>query len=445
MTTKKIKILIVEDDDFFREAIKDVLVSRFTVLEAPNGKSAKEILAVQQLDVVLTDIQMPNFTGIELLEWSKKYKPVPFIIMTGFSTALETQSAFDLGAQGFLAKPFKNSDLIKLIETICNIESPNSQQPIESKKEYCKVPIEEFVSSQHIEFDVYIKLSDTKVVKLAHKGEEIPKDKIIQFKNKGLKYLYILAEDFNKLIDFNLNLTKIIKNRSDISNEKKLNFLKYTGEIILEKTFIAGVNQSSFNDAKKFIDLALNAAGEEESTVQLLEILSKHSNNLYAHALGVSMYSVMIAKEMGIESNVTLFKLSMAGLFHDIGKKEIDPQILEKPRHMLTNDERKTIESHVIRGQEILASMRCFHSEVIQMVLEHHEDLQGSGYPFGKRKIELHPLSKIIQIANLFIDQTLTNKNDTPKSAMDAILYLENLYGERIEKSCLVYLKKIFS
>lgn len=443
---KKIKILIVEDDDFFRDAIKDVLAKTFTVFTAPNGKSAKEIIAIQELDIVLTDIQMPNCTGIELLEWSKQNKPVPFIIMTGFSTALETQSAFDLGAQGFLAKPFKNTELIKLVESICNIGTENAPPQASEKKEYCKVPIDEFVSGQHVEFDVYIKLSETKVVKLAHKGEEIPKDKIVQFKNKGLKYLYILAEDFNKLIQFNLNLTKIIKDRSDISNEKKLNFIKYTGEVILEKTFITGVNESSFQDAKKFIDLTLNVAGEEESTVQLLDILNNHSNGLYAHALGVSMYSVMIAKEMGIESNVALFKLSMAGLFHDIGKKEIDPQLLEKPRHLLTNEERKTIESHVIRGQEILASLKYFHSEVIQMVLEHHEDLQGSGYPFGKRKLELHPLSKILQVANVFIGETLTcNKGQTPKPPMEAILYLEKLYEDRLEKSCWFYLKKIFS
>ena len=73
-------ILVVEDDQYFREAICDVLKKKYNILEAPNGKVASEILSMSDLDLVLSDIQMPGLTGLELLEWSKKNKPVPFIL-----------------------------------------------------------------------------------------------------------------------------------------------------------------------------------------------------------------------------------------------------------------------------------------------------------------------------------------------------------------------------
>ena len=222
------KVLIVEDDQFFREAIRDLLKKKFIVFEAPNGKSAKEILTLQELDLVISDIQMPGLTGLELLEWSKEHKPVPFIIMTGFSMALETQSAFDLGAKGFIAKPFKNADLLATISNVIGEGQEPKVFPVaDPSKDYCKVSIDEFVAKPKIDFDVYIKLSDSKIIKLAYKGQEIPREKVNYYKEKGLKYLHILKEDFGKLVEFNMNMVKILKDRTEISREKKLNFLKY--------------------------------------------------------------------------------------------------------------------------------------------------------------------------------------------------------------------------
>lgn len=438
------KILIVEDDQFFREAVVDLLNTKYTVFEAPNGKSAKEILSMQDVHVVLSDIQMPGLTGLELLEWAKQFKPnVPFIIMTGFSAALETQNAFDLGAKGFLAKPFKNIELFKTIDEVVGVKPEEIAEPkIEPVKEYCKVSIDEFVSKPIIEFDVFIKLSEEKMIKLAHKGQEISREKVELFKSKGLKYLYILREDFNKLVGFNLGIAKLIKDRKDISSEKKINFLKYTGEVILEKTFIDGLDKESFVDAKSFLDISIHTICESNEGFELLNILNTHSDSLYAHSLGVSMYSGMIAKKLGIESNVTLFKLSMAGLFHDIGKKEIDRDILNKPRHLLTLDERKIIESHVVRGHDILSSMVGIHSDVIRIVAEHHEDLRGQGYPSGKKKFELHPLSKIIQCANIFMHQTLGMTELKPMQIV--IANMESMYEDRIDHACLNALRTLF-
>ena len=439
------KILIVEDDQFFREAISDILKTKYSVLEAPNGKSAKEILSIQNVNIVLTDIQMPGLTGLELLEWGKSFKPeVNFIVMTGFSAALETQNAFELGAKGFLAKPFKNSELFQTIEGILGLNQDliDQQSKPPAPIEYCKVSIEEFVSKPQIDFDVFIKLSEDKIIKLAHKGQQIPKDKVELFKSKGLKHLYILRDDFNKLVNFNLNIAKLIKDRNDISSEKKLNFLKYTGEVILEKTFIDGVNKESFSEAKSFLDLTLNTITQSNEGFELLNVLNSNSDTLYAHSLGVSLYSGLIAKSLGIESTTTLFKISLAGLFHDIGKKEIDRELLEKPRHLVTREERKIIESHVTRGQEILNSMQGIHSDVVRIVSEHHEDLLGQGYPQGKKKFELHPLSKIIQCANIFVNLTLGVHLDKPIQII--ISQMETLYEERLDAACINALRTLF-
>lgn len=442
MTNKK--VLIVEDDSFFREAIRDFLKKKYMVYEAPNGKSAKEILSLQSIDVVISDVQMPSFTGLELLEWSKQHKPVPFIMMTGFSMLLETKSAFELGAKGFIAKPFRDSELLAVIDEILGLSEVDEKLAEPIKKDYCKVSIDEFVAKPKIDFDVYIKLSESKILKLAHKGQELPKEKLTQYKQKGLKFLYILKEDFSKLISFNIGLAKLMKDRSEISEQKKMQFLKYTGEVLLERTFIEGIDKESLQEAKDFLDLTMTAVKESEESMDLLQVLSTHSDHVYAHSLGVSMYVVILARKLGIESSVSLFKLSLAGLFHDVGKKEIDREILDKPRHLVSKAERAAIEGHVVRGQEILNAMKSIPSDVVQIVLEHHEDQQGLGFPMQKHKFNQHPLAKILQCANIFIELTLPGPNSEGKTAEQAILHIEKLYAQRVDPACLQALRSLF-
>ena len=317
----KPKILVVEDDDFFRDAICDLLKKKYEVLSAPNGKIAKEIISMQDFDLILSDIQMPGLTGLELLEWSKHHKPVPFVIMTGFSVVLETKTAFELGAKGFIAKPFKNNELTTVLDSILGPEKKGFEVA-EAKHEYCKVSIDEFVSRPNVDFDVFIKLSETKTIKIAHKGEMIPKEKIASYKDKGVKYLHILKEDFGRLVSFNMNVAKIIKDRPEVSKEKKFNFIKFTGEVILEKIFVNGLDKTSFHEAQSFLSMTMSVITEGPGHLDLLSALTSHSDEVYAHSLGVSLYSVMIAKKLGFESNSVLFKLSTAGLYHDIGKKK---------------------------------------------------------------------------------------------------------------------------
>jgi len=390
---------------------------------------------------------MPKFSGIELLEWSKKNKPVAFVVMTGFSTLLQTKSAFELGAKGFIAKPFKLAELLVIISGVLNEDgSPKPEEKPQTIVKYCKVSIDDFVAKPKIDFDVYIKLSENNIIKIANKNQELPKQQLSQYKLKGLKYLYILKEDFNKLVEFNLSLAKLIKNRTDVSQEKKMSFLKYTGDSILERTFVAGISEEDLEDANSFIKLTVSTIADSTENFELLSILNNHSEHVYADSIAVSVYSILIAKQLGIESSVTQFKICMAGMFHDIGKKEIDAELFFKPRHLISREERQLIESHVVRGYEILSSMKTVPAEVARIAYEHHEDQQGLGYPLRKAKKDQHPLSKIIQCTSIFVETINTNKAaGTPIVPSLLINQMEKIYEERIDPQCLQALKKIFN
>src|SRR5690606_5884100 len=103
--------------------------------------------------------------------------------------------------------------------------------------------------------------------------------------------------------------------------------------------------------------------------------LNSHADFVYAHSLGVSTYGVMIARVMGWRSAPSLFKVAIAGLFHDIGFKELDRELLEKPRITHTAAERKEYETHPTRGAELLSQVGNIPLDVIQVASQHHEDV----------------------------------------------------------------------
>ena len=176
-----------------------------------------------------------------------------------------------------------------------------------------------------------------------------------------------------------------------------------------------------------------------------MEVLRETSGNVYTHSLASAVYSVLIAKELNFESSVTSFKLCLAGIFHDIGKKEIDRKLLEKSRDMMNVEERKLIESHVVRSQEILNSIKFIHSDVIRIVQEHHEDLDGKGYPVGKKKFEQHPLSRILQCANIFIENVSRHKVEKGHVNVGEVLSeIETVYGARVDDESLGALRSLF-
>ncbi|WP_295905661.1 HD domain-containing phosphohydrolase [uncultured Bdellovibrio sp.] len=440
------KILLVEDDNLFRSAVKSILGKKYEIIEANNGKMARELIIMSPPDLVISDIQMPHFSGVELLTWIKKNQPLPVILMTGFSQILETQQAHNLGADDFLAKPFKEDELTEKIKRIFKEEEAPAGPavPVDLDKEFCKLPIEDFVSDKESDFAIYIRMTSSKYIKIAHQGGRLSPEKINTLREKGVTHLYIRQEDFGKLVGFTVLVSKAVSASGQVERAKKLRFMQYTGEMLVQQAFVQGTDEALFRNAKDFLTTSMNIMTEDQETFTMLEILSTHTDHLYTHSLGVSIFSVMIAKQLGWQSPQTLFKISLAGLFHDIGKKEIPKHILEKSRALLTQEERSLIETHPTRGKEILESLKNVPSEVIQVAYEHHEDVLGQGYPRGIDHKRIHPMTHIVAVANAFCNYTLPSpSNPRPLNAQEGFMAMKKYKENSLDSQCLSALSKV--
>jgi two-component system response regulator FlrC len=108
------KILVVEDDPNLREAIVDSLMLKgHKVHDVSNGVEAIKVIAQSSLDIVLTDINMPQMDGLQLLAHVKKNQPwLPIILMTAYGDVGQAVKAMQIGANDYLMKPFEVQELL---------------------------------------------------------------------------------------------------------------------------------------------------------------------------------------------------------------------------------------------------------------------------------------------------------------------------------------------
>ena len=137
----KHRILIVDDEESIREFLEIMLTKEgYSVHSASDGQEALDILQKKSFDLIVSDMQMPNMTGMELLEKVKQQSPdIIFIMITAFGTMEKAIQAMKLGAYDYLTKPFKIDEvqlnIAKALKSY-DLESENRQLKKELNKEY---------------------------------------------------------------------------------------------------------------------------------------------------------------------------------------------------------------------------------------------------------------------------------------------------------------------
>lgn len=436
----KKQILCAEDDKDLQDAINEVLSADYIVTFASDGEEAIQKFSQGNYQAILSDIKMPKKSGVDFLKVVKSKSSVPFILMTGFSELLETQSAYDLGADEFLAKPFKPDDLKRVLDSIFGI---GQSAVINKDPEFCKILVSELELGTPAPVDIYFRLSSSKYLKIIKHGNLIDQTRVKGYIARGLDALYVTKNDFARFVGINLDLARQATSKGgDADFESKRNLLNKATESLLQQIYKNGIDDQGFKNAKDLTERNISLIREHQDLESLLVGLNSHSDSLYAHALGVSLYSTIIATALGWSSPITLSRISLAGLFHDIGLKEIDREILDKPRKDLTAAEIREYESHCLRGRDILTSVPGIPSELSSIASQHHENNLGMGFPGKLKRQQIHPIAKIIKVADLFCDLTIKSQYSLPVEPKMAV---KKIFDTNLQEIEPIYLAALFS
>jgi len=130
--------------------------------------------------------------------------------------------------------------------------------------------------------------------------------------------------------------------------------------------------------------------------------VSKHDQDTFTHCVNVGVYGIALASQLYPRSSPGHLRELGAGLFlHDVGKTRVDRAILAK-RGRLTPEERAIIRQHPLYGVEVLRKAGAATEECRLMALQHHERVDGGGYPHGLRGSQVHEFARLCSLVDVF-------------------------------------------
>ena len=143
----------------------------------------------------------------------------------------------------------------------------------------------------------------------------------------------------------------------------------------------------------------------------------------FRHSVDVATIAMVIGKNMGL-SHAEVHDIGIAGLLHDMGKSKVPQEILNKPAK-LTEEEFEVMKQHPVLGYRILQEKNEFKDIISVAVLQHHEKMNGSGYPMGVNREKISPFAKILSVADVY-DALVTNrpykKSYSQRTAVDILM-----------------------
>ncbi len=150
---------------------------------------------------------------------------------------------------------------------------------------------------------------------------------------------------------------------------------------------------------------------------------------VYHNAVLTALSSFLLSKWSGLQQKDWM-QAAFAGLFHDIGNAKVDPAILYKPQP-LTAAEFEEMRRHTTYGYQILKNVTAINEGVRLAALQHHEKVDGSGYPLRLDGSKIHVYAKIVGITDIFHAMTL---NRLYRKSQSPYLVLEQIHTEAFGK-----------
>lgn len=156
---------------------------------------------------------------------------------------------------------------------------------------------------------------------------------------------------------------------------------------------------------------------------QLFTLLQAKRDYLYRHSVAVGALSLLIGRWLRLPE-AELLQLTTAAVLHDIGKTQIPLDLLDKPGP-LTEDEFETMRRHTLIGFEMIRRTVGTTQRQASVALQHHERIDGSGYPFGLKSEKLDLFGRIVAVADVFHAMTSKTVYRDPSPLYEVLKQLE--------------------
>lgn len=421
-------ILIVEDDQDLAELIERILLKlNLSVSRTTSFDEAIKMLSSFRYSLILTDINLGKSSGLDVLQYTKQHHPMlRVVLMTGYLEDTDIHDALDLGVFGFLAKPISKKEIKKVVKNALGESSDKI-----TDLEYARVDIDDFLTGKILNFPVYIRLKDSRFLKIAHSGTEIDIERINQLRDKGISELWIDKEDLPAYLALN---EKILNAKTKWTPAGRVKFLNHLAEISYESMRLLNISNESVRYCLDSLNILTKEISNIEGTLPLINpFLTGEARSSKMAVNGVTL-TLLVASVLDWNSEKMMKSLSLGAFFRDISLTQEGFQynlLFTKG----ANYDKSGYREHPNRSVEILENLGGFPKEALTIIQQHHEDGTPQGFPNGIPRSQIYAPALLVNAIDKLIFFMHENQDMDPKNIQSTVLrFIENNFKNKADE-----------
>ncbi len=304
--------------------------------------------------------------------------------------------------------------------------------------EYLPIDSSSLKADTKIGCDLYLLIksgTDSRYILYCRGDAVFENNKMEMLLKKNISRLFIVKDDQQKYYQYlESNFQNIISDTRLSPNEKTQ--IIHSAATNLVKDLFNDPRSGSVERTKTFAYNMVDYVLKDTSAAESLLKIAVHEYYTYTHSVNVAAVGTLFAKNLGLDDD-DLMGFCSGILLHDVGKTRISADILNK-KGKLTKEEFEEIKKHPEFGIEVLNETGSEFKEESIITIQHHENDDGTGYPHGLKKDEIHLCGKIARIIDVY--DALTTK----RSYADAVRPFAALV-EMKEKMANCFDKELFT
>ena len=401
------RILVVDDSSMMRRALRTILEPlNVDVYEAVDGQMGLEMAFENKFDLIVTDVNMPNMDGVELCRRLKSETPtrgIPVVMVSSFDSDSDIEKGFQVGAAAYISKKEAQAYLFETIAKIMSKSTLHSRQTIlvvDDSRTIRKIVEEGLAQSG---FQVVTAINGKEALNIIKYTKP---DLILSDIDMPVMNGFEFCNAVHSSADFASIPFVVMSSNNDRAHMKRM--LQYGAEAYIIKPF--NTDQLVILVEKLLSDQFLLLLKEKErldseqslmiaSITSLVSALEARDSYTRGHSESVATIVSGMATLMGA-NHEEVDRLTIGGKLHDIGKIGVRDSVLLKPG-ALTDEEFSQIKVHPVVGAKILESIPSL-TDIVSIVLCHHERLDGKGYPNGLKSKDIPQPARMTAVADTY-------------------------------------------
>src|SRR3990172_3549344 len=261
----------------------------------------------------------------------------------------------------------------------------------------------------------------------------IKSDKIEELQEHQIKSLFIRKEDQKVYLKYVETSLKNIINDDRVDIKEKAHIVYDVAKNIMNDVFEDPRSGEQVERSKSWVSNTIDFIIKSKGSFSSMMSMISYDYYTYTHSVNVSVLGLLFAKYSGFDGDeMQVFGTGL--LLHDVGKTQIDPQIINK-KERLNDEEFARIKMHVDLGADILKQTGGVDSTSFFPIMQHHEKYNGKGYPNGLKDDEIHKYGKIAGIIDVYDALTTRRSYSDARKPFEALKIMnEEMKGSFDEK-----------